>query len=567
MSKNSQNNEENNQNSNQVENKGIQCDEETLENPMENNILNTEETHESDIEHEILGKKSKKKEKKKEDKKEEEKENEKEDEKEEKIEDKKEEKKEEINEIKLNTTDEHSENENNKLMQNFEEFKFNEEKKEEIVYPYNRYVKPVFENTKFLLKKLKEVNNTLKNEIQNNNDKRQNYTKRISNINKEMKSQKDLKISINVDMNNLDQLISIQIKKIDRYNRLKKGRNSVERGKKELFLYNSSEDIINVKQKQFKNVSKLNTILDKDISKINSNLKKVYYLDEDIQKENPEIKSKAEELIYIYNKLNTDISIIKTEIQMLKNIKDAHNICDKQIIKLKKELKTLQQKKDLKIFYLEAKSKKKEMNEIKRKQIVEMKALDSKKFKSILTTNSRSNYSINKKDNKLLNKMKNKLFRVSTKENIINNNKIRYFENETNVDNKLNFELIDNSKSNNEDSLEKKFRALLLSKREEKNKIQRKINSEIEEITKEKMLKEAELNKKELKRLNLQKMNFETENMVKINKAKIKVLNKQLNELKIEEDNYDKQIVKKELAILELKNIVDSINKMKQSSE
>lgn len=252
---------------------------------------------------------------------------------------------------------------------------------------------------------------------------------------------------------------------------------------------------------------------------------------------------------------------------MLKNIKDAHNICDKQIIKLKKELKTLQQKKDLKIFYLEAKSKKKEMNEIKRKQIVEMKALDSKKFKSILTTNSRSNYSINKKDNKLLNKMKNKLFRVSTKENIINNNKIRYFENETNVDNKLNFELIDNSKSNNEDSLEKKFRALLLSKREEKNKIQRKINSEIEEITKEKMLKEAELNKKELKRLNLQKMNFETENMVKINKAKIKVLNKQLNELKIEEDNYDKQIVKKELAILELKNIVDSINKMKQSSE
>ena len=91
-------------------------------------------------------------------------------------------------------------------------------------------------------------------------------------------------------MKNLENVITAKINKLSEYKKLKRGKNTVERSKKELFLYKSSEDLINIKQKQLKNVSKLNTILDKDISKINFGLKKGYYIDQEIQEEHPEIK-------------------------------------------------------------------------------------------------------------------------------------------------------------------------------------------------------------------------------------------------------------------------------------
>ena len=128
-------------------------------------------------------------------------------------------------------------------------------------------LKLVYEKTKSLSNKLKELINTLQNEIQNNSKKRQNYTKKLNDINKEIKAEKEMKISITDDMKNLENIITAKINKINEYNKIRRGKNSVERSKKELFLYKSSEDLINIKQKQLKNVSKLNTILEKDIPK------------------------------------------------------------------------------------------------------------------------------------------------------------------------------------------------------------------------------------------------------------------------------------------------------------
>ena len=46
--------------------------------------------------------------------------------------------------------------------------------------------------------------------------------------------------------------------------------------------------------------------------------------------------------------------------------------------------------------------------------------------------------------------------------------------------------------------------------------------------------------------------------------AKIKKLNKQIKDLITQEENYEKQITKKEEALENLKKIVDSINSMQQ---
>ena len=370
-------------------------------------------------------------------------------------------------------------------------------------------------------------------------------------------------------MKNLENIITTKINKINEYSKLKKGRNSVERSKKELFLYKSSEDLINIKQKQLKNVSKLNSILDKDISKINSNLKKGYYIDQGIQEENPEIKTKADELNYIYNKLTTDISMIKNEILLLKNVKDAHNKCDKQISKLNKELETLKERKDLNIYYSEIKAKNKEMNEIKRQQIVANKALDSTKFKQFMNANNRYNNSTSKNKTKdhLVKKFKNKIFLTSDKGSVQSKNKSyigKEIDKESNT-NKLNsININDTYDKINEESLEKKYKNLVQAKIEEKNRDQRKINLEIKELDKENTKKVAELTDKENKKLKIQQSNFDLENLKKLNVTKIKKLNKQIKDLIAQEENYEKQITKKEEALEKLKKIVESINNMQQ---
>ena len=361
---------------------------------------------------------------------------------------------------------------------------------------------------------------------------------------------------------------------MNEYNKIKKGKNSVERGKNQLFLYKSSEDLINVKQKQLKNISKLNVILDKDISKINFNLKKGYYIDQRIQEENPEIRTKKEELSYIYDKLITEIATIKNDISVLKNIKDAHNKCGKQILKLNKELETLKERKDLNINYSEIKAKDKEMNEIKRKQIIAFRALDSTKFQSFMNSNKKhqSISNKNKKNIKLLDKVKNKFFITSDKNTIDDN-----LKNISLVNKELKSDLSNANYNNiningtydkfNDNSVENKYKFLLKTKIEEKNKNKRKINSELIEINKEKTAEEEGLKEKELKKLNLQKSNYDLENSKKLNEQRIKKLSKQLNELKIQEKNYENQIIKKKEALEKLKKIVDSVNSMQQLRE
>ena len=478
--------------------------------------------------------------------------------------------------VQIEEQEENNEEDNNKVTDNedidgkennvFEDKKEEKEKEEEKIAPeiknLNDHLKKSYEKTKTLLEQLRDSINTLQKEIQNNNNKRENYIKKLNDLNKKIKNEKDLKKTITEDMQNLDDIITNKIQKINEFHKMKKGRNSVERSKKELFLYKSSEDLINIKQKQLKNVTKLNTILDKDISKINSNLRKGYYINQGIQEENPEIKTKSDELNYIYNKLTTEISMIKNDIQILKSIKDAHNKCDNNINKLNKELEALKERKERNWFYSEIKAKNKEMNEIKRKQIVANKALDNSKFKYLLNLNNRYQYGYSKNTDNKLNKVKNKLFLSAGKRTNVNKNK-SYIENEL-----TNEENIDNNNydtdNRNSVSIGDKYKSLLQNKINEKNRNQRKIYLEIKELNKDKERKEAELNAKEIKKFNLQKSNYNLENTRKLNENKIKKLQKQLNELKLSEENYDKQIIQKDLALEDLKKIVDSVNNMQR---
>ena len=430
-------------------------------------------------------------------------------------------------------------------------------------------LKNVFSKTNSLNQKLKELINNLQNEIKNNNNKKKEYSKKLIDINKEIKSEKDQKKFINEDMKNLENVITAKINKLSEYKKLKRGKNTVERSKKELFLYKSSEDLINIKQKQLKNVSKLNTILDKDISKINFGLKKGYYIDQEIQEEHPEIKTKSEELNFIFNKLSTDISIIKNEIQVLKNVKDSHNNCAKKISKLNKELEILKERTKMNICYSEIKAKNKEMNELKRKQIVANKAFDNTKFKFLMNQNNRykNNRTISQNKNNNNQKIEGKLIKYNNKFFLTGEkgmNKNKKHNNESLLSEELNniTNNITNIQENNEDLSESKYKFLLQTKIEERNVQKRKSNQELKELNEEKNKKEAELKEKETKRGSVQKSNYDLQNLKKINEAKIKKYKKQLNELKNELKEYDTQIANKEQAFQELKDIVDSVINM-----
>ena len=84
------------------------------------------------------------------------------------------------------------------------------------------------------------------------------------------------------------------------------------------------------------------------------------------------------------------------------------------------------------------------------------------------------------------------------------------------------------------------------------------------EIKDEKNQKEATLKEKENKKINIQKSNYDLNNLKKLNEGKIKKFKKQINELKKEEENYDNLIIKKEQALDELKQIVESVNKIQK---
>ena len=424
-------------------------------------------------------------------------------------------------------------------------------------------LKPIYAKTKSLGEKLKELLKTLQNEIQDNNTKRKNYIKKMNEINKETKAEYEMKKQINEDMADLENLINTKINKIAEIKKLRRGKNSVERSKKELFLYKSSEDLINIKQKQLKNVSKLNNILDKDISKINFNLKRGYYIDQGIQEENPEIRTKGEELNYVYSKLITDISVIKNEIQFLKNIKDTHDKCDKKIEKLNKELEMLKERKERNINYSEFITKNREMNELKRKQIIANKGLDNFKFKYMSENNRYKNVRAISQ-NKVKNNYKNKIF-ISSEKGIINNNdyKNKHY-NDSVFSSELNNNKFDMTNNENNEDLGDKYRELFKKKINERNNHIRKMNLEIKEMNEQKIMKEAELKEKENKKLSMQKSNYDLQNLKKLNEAKLKKFKKQINELKKQEAHYDILITKKELALLELKQIVESVNKIQQ---
>ena len=183
------------------------------------------------------------------------------------------------------------------------------------------YIQKLYDKNILLEQRLHQITQNIQKEIRNNHEIILQNKKFLKELNKELENQQEIKTGINNDMKNLENLISFKIKQIQEISKMNRGKDSVERGKKELFNYQSSEELLNVKQKQLKNLAKTNTIVEKDISKITDSLQKGYYLDQTIKEEKPSIRTKSDELNYKLSKLNTNIDILKNEILILKSIK------------------------------------------------------------------------------------------------------------------------------------------------------------------------------------------------------------------------------------------------------
>ena len=240
-------------------------------------------------------------------------------------------------------------------------------------------IQKIYDKNILLERKLNQITQNIQKEIQNNHDVILQNKKLLKELNKEIENQQEIKTGINNDMKNLENLITFKIKQIQQISKMNRGKDSVERGKKELFNYQSSEELLNVKQKQLKNLAKTNTIVEKDISKITDNLQKGYYIDETIKEEKPSIRTKSDELNYKLSKLNTNIDILKNEILILKNIKRNHDInCEKKMDRLNKELDNLKDKKMRTINYGEFIDKKNEVTALKRKHIEEYRMTETK---------------------------------------------------------------------------------------------------------------------------------------------------------------------------------------------
>ena len=278
------------------------------------------------------------------------------------------------------------ENQNNLQKSETEEEKGKEEEEKKVdpilqkeINKSTIYIQKIYDKNILLQQKLSQITQNIQKEIQNNHDVILQNKKLLKELNKEIENQQEIKTGINNDMKNLENLITFKIKQIQQISKMNRGKDSVERGKKELFNYQSSEELLNVKQKQLKNLAKTNTIVEKDISKITDNLQKGYYIDETIKEEKPSIRTKSDELNYKLSKLNTNIDILKNEILILKNIKRNHDInCEKKMDRLNKELDNLKDKKMRTINYGEFIDKKNEVTALKRKQIEEYRMTETK---------------------------------------------------------------------------------------------------------------------------------------------------------------------------------------------
>ena len=105
---------------------------------------------------------------------------------------------------------------------------------------------------------------------------------------------------------------------------------------------------------------------------------------------------------------------------------------------------------------------------------------------------------------------------------------------------------------------------MLKSMIDERDESKRNKNNELKEVNNKKNKIEIDLKEIEEKKIRIQNKNYDLNNIKKLNAAKIKKLNKQINELKIEEEKYDKLMEKRDIAIGNIKNIVEAINSIQQ---
>ena len=545
--------------------------------------------------------------------------------------------------IKVEINDQNLSNEEKKEVEidNKNDIKKEEDKNEKVdeggeeevgMDPTVEKIKNESDKTNSLTKKLDDIIFDLKKEIQNNHNKELQYKKRINDINKDINAQKEIKANINKDMVNLENIISYNLNRIKQITKKNRGRESVERGKRELFIYESSEEILNVKQKQLKNIAKTDLIFDNDISKINNQLQKGYYVDQEIKEENPSIKTKEEELIYTLNKINTNINALKNEILILKGVKGKHeNNCDKKLKQLNKELENLREKKKRNLEYVLYLGKNKEINRIKKEKV---EAFRNKERNN----ENRPTFNTERKDRERI-RIRNKNGIFITEENIydqigktsenydfndieeeedylntdlnqreptsnlkISNNKNknksesnindgteginkRYNEEEdssnniiTDVNNNNNNDDNNNNNSNeavepgkennsnenkeednnnNDLNYEKEYKKKLNAMIKEKNEYKRKKNNEVQKLISQNKKLENDIKELEEKKLKIQNKYIDLKNAKIINSNKIKKLNKQIEDLKYSEENYEKQIKVKNNINQELKKFED----------
>jgi hypothetical protein len=107
---------------------------------------------------------------------------------------------------------------------------------------------------------------------------------------------------------------------------------------------------------------------------------------------------------------------------------------------------------------------------------------------------------------------------------------------------------------------EKDYKEKLQTMIDDKNEFKRKKNNQLKEINTQKEDYKNKLKEMESKRLKVQAKNYDLTNMKKVNESKIKKLNKQINELKIEKEKYDKQISRRDQAKEELMSYAEEIN-------
>ena len=112
---------------------------------------------------------------------------------------------------------------------------------------------------------------------------------------------------------------------------------------------------------------------------------------------------------------------------------------------------------------------------------------------------------------------------------------------------------------------ERRYKEILTLMIERRNDFKRKMLRGIKDLNTKITNYEILLKETEGRKIKLQRENYDLNNVKKVNDNKIKKLNKRIDELTLEEENYEIQSSKREKAMEQIKHFVDMINSIQQA--